>query len=124
MTQSLPTTAFEIFAFITTPHLLCHFFKQSKNQCVNTKSSEKSQKTLNQQIGEKSVDRKAHRPALTNEVRNRRSRGIFCRKDFCTNLLIHNLYGIFVSILHLQNFILLYFEKKYSIIQNLIYLEG
>ena len=56
------------------------------------KMSEKSQKKLLiSKIDEKSVDRKAHRPALTTERRNRRSRGIFCRKDFCTNLLIHNL---------------------------------
>ena len=64
-----------------------HAQNKARNNVVNAKFYEKSHETVNKQIREKSVDRKAHRPALTNEVRSRRSRGIFCRKDFCTNFL-------------------------------------
>ena len=64
---------------------------RARNNAQTQNSDKNPTKLCTSKFREKSVDRKWHRPALTNEVRNRRSRGIFCRKDFCTNLLIHNL---------------------------------
>ena len=76
---------------------------------VQTHNSDKNRTKLwLSKIDEKSVDRKAHRPALTTERRSRRSRGIFCRKDFCTNFVnTQSILRFLYQFLHLQNFILL-----------------
>ena len=87
MTQAQPSNAFEISPF-THPVPSNHLSKTKQETMSQTHNSDKNRRKLCLiKIDEKSVDRKAHRPALTTERRSRRSRGIFCRKDFCTNFL-------------------------------------
>ena len=65
---------------------------QTKQETMSKhKMSEKSQKKLLiSKIDEKSVDKNDLSPALRSETTSRRAWGVFCRKDFCMNLLTHN----------------------------------
>ena len=82
-----PQMPFTFRTFLIQPPSMPLDTNKARTNVLKQNSAKNRTKLWLSKIGEKSVDRKAHRPALTTERRSRRSRGIFCRKDFCTNYL-------------------------------------
>ena len=81
--------------FLIQPHSMPLVANKARTNVLKQNCSQKSQQNVNLQFREKSVDKNDLSPALRSETTSRRAWGRFCRKDFCTNLLIHNFNAIF-----------------------------